>query len=57
MAWAKPRDKASALAAIRLVAANATKLADDLEKGRLWEGEYEEALAQIQAALSQASQS
>ena len=57
MAWAKPRDKASALAAIRLVAAKATKLADDLEKGRLWEGEYEEALAQIQAALSQASQS
>lgn len=52
----KPADKASALAAIRLVAAKATKLADDLEKGRLWEGDYEEALAQMQASLNSAKQ-
>ena len=56
MARQKPSDKASALLAIRILAAQAAKLADDLEKGMLWEGDYDEALGQMQASLNTAKQ-
>lgn len=44
-------DKRRAAIALRAVAATAEKLADDIETGRLWPGEYEAALAQIGASL------
>lgn len=53
----KPSDKTSALLSIRLVATQAAKLADDLEKGRLWESDYESELAKIQTALNSAKKS
>jgi hypothetical protein len=56
MARQTPLNKTSALMAIRLLAAQAAKLADDLEKGRLWEGDYDEALGQMQRSLNTAKQ-
>lgn len=44
-------DHESRLAALKLIAAQSAKLARDLELGRLWEGEYERAVAQIEAAM------
>lgn len=39
---------------VRLIAAQAAKLADDLEHGRLWDGDYEAAMAKLQAELNAA---
>jgi hypothetical protein len=44
-------DKSAAVLALRLIAALAAKLANDLERGRLWEGELAEGAAKIAAAL------
>lgn len=40
-------DKDRAVAALNLIAAKAKKTADDLENGRLWEGELTTAAADI----------
>lgn len=45
------------LLALKLVAAKAAKLADDLEKGRLWEGDLQRGIAEIDAALTDATHS
>lgn len=42
---------------LRAVAALAEKLADDLENGRLWPGEYSQAMAEIQRNMSAAGRS
>ncbi len=44
-----PKD---AVPALRLIAAQAAKLADDIERGRLWEREYGEAVSVIRKALN-----
>jgi hypothetical protein len=44
-------DKRRAVLALRAVAAGAEKLADDLEGNRLWEREFDTALAEIQRNL------
>ena len=41
------QDKRLAIATLRAIAASAEKLALDLERGSLWEGEYGSAVAQI----------
>lgn len=46
-----PRD---ALAALRLIAAQAEKLAQDVERGRLWPGEFSAGIATIAKALEDA---
>jgi len=40
-----------AVLCLQLVSARAAKLASDLEAGRLWEGEYQQGLAEIGKAL------
>lgn len=54
MSKPKPSDKHAAILAIRLISAKAAKLADDLEKGQLWSGDYERGLSEIQSALDSA---
>jgi hypothetical protein len=46
-----------AVAALRLIAAQAEKLANDVQAGKLWPGEYEDGLATISRALSDAQRS
>lgn len=43
-----------ALLALKALAANAAKLAYDLEHGKLWEGEYPTAIAQLDRDLDAA---
>jgi len=45
----------AALLALRAVAAKAAKLADDLERNKLWEGDLETGIAGIQGDLQDAS--
>lgn len=45
----------STILSLRQVAAVAEKLADDYEKGRLWEGEFSQALGEIRRALNSIS--
>lgn len=47
-------DKKVALLALRLIAAQAAKLADDLEHDRLWCGQYADGLDVIKRALPDA---
>jgi hypothetical protein len=47
-------DPLLALLALKLVAAKAQKLAHDLEKGRLWDGDLSRGIAEIAAALEDA---
>ncbi len=47
-------DRTSTTLALKLAAARAAKLADDAEKGRLWEGELERACGEICAHLDEA---
>lgn len=47
-------EKRAALLALRLIAAKADKLADDLEHSRLWEGDLSRGLGEIQVALEDA---
>jgi len=44
-------DKQRAVVALRLVAAQAQKLADDLDAGRLWPGDLSDGLSTINTAL------
>ena len=44
-------DREYAVTTLKLISARAAKLADDVEKGRLWEGEYSDGLADIQKAM------
>jgi hypothetical protein len=46
--------KPGAVLALRLIAAQAAKLADDLERSRLWEGQLDDGLQAIGKALSDA---
>jgi hypothetical protein len=45
----------NAVLPLKAVAAGAAKLADDVERGRLWDGEFNQALAVIQRALEDAA--
>lgn len=47
-------DKQVAVMALKLIAAKAAKLADDLERGRLWEGELAEGVVEIRKQLADA---
>lgn len=47
-------DKATAVMALKLIAAKAAKLADDLERGRLWDGELTSGVAEIRKQLADA---
>lgn len=49
-------DKTVAVMALKLIAAKAAKLADDLERGRLWEGELASGVAEIRKQLADAEQ-
>lgn len=44
-------DKNTAVMALRVIAAIAQKTADDLEKGRLWDGDLAKARGEIQRQL------
>ncbi len=44
-------DRSYAVTTLKLISARAAKLAEDVEKGRLWEGEYGDGLADIRKAL------
>lgn len=44
-------ERSSAVTNLRAVSALAAKLADDLEGGRLWEGEFSQAMVQIEKAV------
>lgn len=47
-------DKTVAVMALKLIAAKAAKLADDLERGRLWEGDLAAGVAEIRKQLADA---
>lgn len=44
-----------ALPALRLLAAAAAKLVDDVERGRLWDREFKEAISVLRKALDDAA--
>lgn len=48
-------DKNMALLSLRLAAAKTAKLADDLERGRLWEGDLSNGIADVRKALDDAA--
>lgn len=43
-----------AVPALRLIAAQATKLANDIEAGKLWPGQFQDAMAVIMQAAQDA---
>ena len=47
-------EKAAAVMALKLIAAKAAKLADDLERGRLWDGELASGVQEIRRQLDDA---
>jgi hypothetical protein len=46
-------DRSRAVLVLQLIAAQAAKLADDLEHGRLWEGDYSEGVATLSSNVRQ----
>ena len=48
-------EKMRAVLALKVIAATAAKLANDLERGRLWEGDLSHGLAQIQGQMRDAA--
>ena len=50
-------DREVAVMALNVVAAKAKKLAHDVEKGKLWEGEFGSAIAEIRKQLDDAGRS
>jgi hypothetical protein len=48
-------DRRETIATLRLIAAQAEKLANDLEGGRLWPGEFDQAAGVIRRAVDDLS--
>lgn len=48
-------DDTRKILALKLIAALAAKLADDLERGKLWDGDYERGISRLASSLKDAS--